>query len=110
MIVPASVGRVVEDGSESTTVTIRVAGTLDGVAGSALVDTLRAELDRGPARVDVDLAGLDGYTEEGTQALASSRALGAGLPEGLHYRTEGGAGQDAVLAAFEMAPDEGELA
>jgi len=105
MSLPTSVDRVVESASAGTTVTIRVGGVLDAVAGPALVDTLRAELDRGPHRVDIDLGGLEGFTDAGLDALASCRPLGTGLPGGLHYRTEGGAGQDALLAAFALHPE-----
>ncbi len=108
MAVPATVGRVIEAEQDGPNVSIRVAGTLDEVAGIALVDTVRAELDRGPARVDVDLSGVGAFDEAGAAALVELRALGAGLPDGLHYRTEGGAGQDAVLAAFELEAIEGE--
>ncbi|MGI8661631.1 MAG: hypothetical protein ACR2LQ_00270 [Acidimicrobiales bacterium] len=113
MSLPTSVDRTAEADSIGETVTIRVASLLDSVAGPALVDTLRAELDRAPCRVDIDLGGLHDYTEEGLDALASCRTLGTGLTGGLHYRTEGGAGQDALLAAFALqgepdGPDEGE--
>jgi hypothetical protein len=102
MSLPTPVDRVVEPAAAGTTVTIRVAGVLDGVAGAALVDTLRAELDRGPSRIDIDLAALEGYTEDGLAALASCRELATGLADGLHYRTEGGPGQQALLDAFPL--------
>jgi hypothetical protein len=81
-------------------VTISLGGCLDGVAGTALVDTVRAELDRGPSRVDVDLGPLLSFTDEGAAALAAVRDLASGLVDGLHYRTEGGAGGEALLSAF----------
>jgi hypothetical protein len=105
MSLPTGVDRVVESASAGTTVTIRIGGILDAVAGAALVDTLRAELDRGPHRVDVDLAGLEGFTDAGLAALAACQLLGTGLGGGLHYRTEGGAGQEALLAAFALHPE-----
>lgn len=86
--------------SEGSTVTISLGGTLDGQGGAALLDTFRHELDRAPARIDVDLRELVGFTEEGLAALAACKHLAVGLPGGLHYRTEGGAGQQALLAAF----------
>ena len=85
---------------DGTTVTISVGGCLDVVAGDALLDTVRAELDRGPSRIDVDLGPLVSFTDEGARAIAAVRDLGSGLVDGLHYRTEGGAGSEAVLAAF----------
>jgi hypothetical protein len=91
--------RVEGDGAGAT-VTISVSGCLDAVAGNALLDTVRAELDRGPSRIDVDLVQLVSFTEQGAAALAALRVLGTGLVDGLHYRTEAGAGGDAVLAAF----------
>ena len=92
-------GRVWAEG-DGATVTISVGGCLDVVAGTALLDTVRAELDRGPSRIDVDLGPLVSFTEEGAAAIAAVRDLGSGLIDGLHYRTEGGAGSEAVLAAF----------
>jgi hypothetical protein len=95
---PAS-GAVRVDG-DGATITISLGGCLDRAAGSALLDTVRSELDRGPSRIDVDLGPLLAFTEEGAAALAAVRELGSGLVDGLHYRTEGGAGGEAVLAAF----------
>ena len=92
-------GRVKVEG-DGATVTIALSGRLDRAAGNALLDTIRTELDRGPTRIDVDLGPLVSYTEDGAAALAAVRELGSGLADGLHYRTEGGAGGEAVLAAF----------
>ena len=50
--------------------------------------------------MDVDLAALAGFSKEGAAALAAVRDMGSSLADGLHYRTEGGAGGEAVLAAF----------
>ncbi len=97
-LLPTS-GQVLAE-SEGSIVTIRLTGELDAVAGRALLDTVRHELDRGPSRIDIDLVGLLAFNDDGAAALAEARALCAGLAEGLHYRTDGGAGQDAVLAAF----------
>ena len=105
MSLPTSVDRVVEAENEGATVTIRLAGHLDAVAGAALLDTLRTELDRGPHRVDIDLSSLQDFTPEGLEALASCGDIATGLPGGLHYRTEGGPGQAAVLAAFALHPE-----
>jgi hypothetical protein len=94
-----STGRVKVDG-DGATVTISLSGRLDRATGKALLDTVRTELDRGPSRIDVDLAALAGFSNEGAAALAAVRDLGTSLVDGLHYRTEGGAGGEAVLAAF----------
>ncbi|MGQ0617413.1 MAG: hypothetical protein ACT4PW_10555 [Acidimicrobiia bacterium] len=102
---PPTNGRAADD-TEAGTVTLTVGGILDGPAGIELLDTLRAALDRCPVRVDVDLGALARYTEAGVAALASCRTMGSRLPDGLHYRTEGGAGQEALLAAFST---EGEI-
>lgn len=91
--------------TDGATVTISLTGDLDGVAGGALLDTVRHELDRAPARIDIDLGGLSGFTDEGSAALAECKAVAAGLADGLHYCTEGGAGQGALLAAFSSDPN-----
>jgi hypothetical protein len=91
--------------SDGLIVTITLTGELDEVAGSALLDTVRHELDRAPTRIDIDLSALISFTDDGALALSECRELGAGLPGGLHYRTEGGAGQGALLAAFTDALD-----
>lgn len=91
--------------SDGTTVTISLTGDLDGVAGGALLDTVRHELDRGPTRIDIDLAGLSGFTDAGSAALAECKSVATGLADGLHYYTEGGAGQGALLAAFSSDPN-----
>ena len=90
--------------SDGPTVTILLTGELDGTAGRALLDTMRHELDRGPERIDIDLSGLIAFTDGGASALAECRSLSVGLSDGLHYRTEGGAGQGALLAAFTDEP------
>jgi len=90
--------------SEGDLVTITITGELDSIAGQALLDTMRHELDRGPARIDIDLSGLISFTDGGTGALAECRDLSSRLAGGLHYRTEGGAGQSALLAAFTDDP------
>lgn len=87
-----------------STVTITLTGDLDQVAGGALLDTVRHELDRGPTRVEIDLGGLSGYTAAGSAALAECKTVAGGLADGLHYYTEGGAGQGALLAAFSSDP------
>ena len=59
----------------------------------------RAVLEDWPAAAaSVDAA-------DGAAALSRCRDICAQLPEGLHYRTEGGAGQLALLSAFEREPE-----
>jgi hypothetical protein len=94
--------RVARDGA---LVTISLHGKLDAHAGVELLVTLQAEIDGGPARVDVDLLGIDHWTPEGARSLRRVRSLAQGLSDGLHYRTGAGAGHEALLAAFE---DDGE--
>jgi hypothetical protein len=89
--------------SEGSTVVIAVECTLDAREGEALLAAAEAALATGPARLDIDLRALDGYTDEGARALVACRDLGTGLPEGLHYRTGRGPGREALLAAYEDA-------
>ena len=86
-------------------VTIAVEGHLDASAGSQLVETVMASLADSPARVDIDLSVLDSFTSDGAAALSRCRDLCGHLRHGLHYRTEGGAGQLALLTAFEREPE-----
>src|SRR3954469_6229876 len=87
-------GRVKVDG-DGATVTISLSGRLDRATGKALLDTVRTELDRGPGRSDVARPALAGFSAQGAAALAAVREMGSGLVDGLHYRTEGGAGGEA---------------
>jgi hypothetical protein len=48
---------------------------------------------------------LDSFAADGADALSRCRDICARLPDGLHYRTEGGAGQLALLSAFEREPE-----
>jgi hypothetical protein len=86
--------------TEGTTVVLAVVRCLDEKAGGALLDAASAALQHGPSRIEVDLRSLDSYTDAGARALVGCRDLGAGLPEGLHYRTGRGPGRDALLAAY----------
>jgi hypothetical protein len=87
--------------TEGSTVVIAVERTLDAREGEALLATAQAALATGPARLDIDLRALVGYTDEGARALVACRDLGAQLAEGLHYRTGKGPGREALLAAYE---------
>jgi hypothetical protein len=91
--------------TEAGNVTISLAGHLDADTGDALLDTVRNELVRAPARIDIDLSVLESFAEDGAVALSRCRDICSQLPNGLHYRTEGGAGQLALLSAFEREPE-----
>ncbi|CAN5274996.1 hypothetical protein BH18ACT4_BH18ACT4_01620 [soil metagenome] len=86
--------------STGPTITIAVNGALDGSAGAQLVEATRAVVCRGPQRLDVDLRAVAAFTADGAASLLACRDLGAALPEGVHYRTGGGPGCDALLAAY----------
>ena len=86
--------------TEGSTVVIVVARCLDIPTGEALISAANAAVKTGPTRLDIDLRALENFTPEGAEALASCRALGLQLAEGLHYRTGRGPGRDALLAAY----------
>jgi hypothetical protein len=86
--------------SEGTAVVIAVGGGLDQSTGEALVDAATAAAAAGPSHLDIDLRGLESFTDDGARALVTCRALGSGLPGGLHYRTSRGPGREALLAAY----------
>jgi hypothetical protein len=91
--------------AEHGNVTIALEGHLDADTGDVLVDTVRSELLQTPARIDIDLSVLASFAADGAVALSRCRDICAQLPDGLHYRTEGGAGQLALLSAFEREPE-----
>lgn len=86
-------------------VTIALEGHLDAIAGDTLLRMLESELELRPARVDIDLSVLESFALDGALALSRCRDLCRHVPDGLHYRTEGGAGQLALLTAFEREPE-----
>jgi acetyl-CoA carboxylase carboxyltransferase component len=89
---------------DSGTVIITVRGHLDGSAGGALLQAATVAVGaKGACRLDIDLRALDSFTPEGADALVACRAVGAQLPEGLHYRTGRGAGRSALLSAYRAA-------
>ena len=98
-------GGNVRSTAEHGNVTIALEGHLDAHTGEALLDTVRSELVNGPARIDIDLSVLASFAADGAIALSRCRDICAQLPDGLHYRTEGGAGQLALLSAFEREPE-----
>jgi hypothetical protein len=86
--------------TEGSTVVIAIERHLDQPTGEALVDAATAAVATGPSRLDIDLRGLESFTDDGARALVACRGLGAKLPEGLHYRTGRGPGREALLAAY----------
>lgn len=100
-----SSGGSVRASAEDGNVTIALEGHLDAGTGDALLDTVRDELAHAPARIDIDLSVLASFAADGAIALSRCRDICAQLPDGLHYRTEGGAGQLALLSAFEREPE-----
>jgi len=100
-----SSGGSVRASAEDGNVTIALEGHLDAGTGDVLLDTVRGELAHEPARIDIDLSVLASFAEDGAIALSRCRDICAQLPDGLHYRTEGGAGQLALLSAFEREPE-----
>jgi hypothetical protein len=86
--------------SEGTAVVIAVEGGLDQSTGVALVDAATAAVATGPSHLDIDLRGLESFTDEGARALVTCRAVGSDLLGGLHYRTSRGPGREALLAAY----------
>jgi anti-anti-sigma regulatory factor len=95
----------VRTSADHGTVTIALEGHLDAGAGDTLLRTLQSQLERRPARIDIDLSVLESFASDGAIALFRCRDLCRQLPDGLHYRTEGGAGQLALLSAFEREPE-----
>jgi hypothetical protein len=86
--------------SDGSVVVIAVEHSLDQSTGEALVEAVTAAVATGPSRLDIDLCGVESFTDDGAQALVACRALGSPLPGGLHYRTNRGAGREALLAAY----------
>jgi len=93
--------------SDGTAVVIAVEGGLDVSTGNALIDAATAAVATGPSHLDIDLRGLESFTDEGARALVTCRTLGSDLPGGLHYRTSRGPGREALLAAYRNLEPEG---
>ncbi len=89
-------------------VTLSIHGRLDGATGRILAGALQAALDPAPQRLDIDLRHVEGFTAQGARALRTCRDLGAALAGGVHYRTDGGAGGDALLSAYEGTAEPGD--
>jgi hypothetical protein len=93
--------------SDGSAVVIAVEGGLDQSTGEALIDAATAAVATGPSHLDIDLCGLESFTDEGARALVTCRTLGSDLPGGLHYRTNRGPGRDALLSAYRELETDG---
>src|SRR5205823_1142386 len=91
---------------DDTGVVLTIQGYLDDAAGEQLVSAAAAAIDDQTSRLDIDLSALTGYTDEGAESLVACRELCSELPDGLHYRTTQGPGQQALLAAYSDAEDQ----
>jgi hypothetical protein len=91
---------------DDTGVVLTIQGYLDDATGEELVKTAAAAIDDQTSRLDIDLSALTGYTDEGAESLVACRELCSDLPDGLHYRTTQGPGQQALLAAYSEAEDQ----
>jgi hypothetical protein len=89
--------RVAADGR---TLVLRLGFRLDDDTGVALLEATRAAAASGAERLDIDLRSVQFFTPAGAAALVECRDIGADLPDGLHYRTGKGPGQDALLSAY----------
>jgi hypothetical protein len=86
--------------ADGHTLVLRLGFRLDDAAGVALVEAATAAAASGAERLDIDLCSVQFFTPGGAAALVECRAVGADLPEGLHYRTGKGPGQEALLSAY----------
>jgi len=88
-------------------VVLAVEGNLDGALGTVLLAAVTDAVAAGTTRLDIDLSTLLGFDDAGTAALLACRDAAAAIDGGLHYRTCGGAGREALLAAYaDAAPVE----
>jgi anti-anti-sigma regulatory factor len=85
-------------------VVLAVEGNLDDALGTVLLAAVVDAVAAGTARLDIDLSTLRAYDDAGTAALLACRDAAATVDGGLHYRTCGGAGREALLAAYAGAP------
>jgi hypothetical protein len=86
--------------TEPGAVVLELSDLLDAGAGAALVAAAEAAISTLPERVDIDLTGLQSWTQDGAAALVRCREVCGDLPDGLHYRTGRGPGRAALLAAY----------
>ena len=85
-------------------VVLAVEGNLDDALGTVLLAAVSDAVAAGTGRLDIDLSTLRTFDEAGSAALLACRDAAATVGGGLHYRTCGGAGQKALLAAYAEAP------
>jgi hypothetical protein len=85
-------------------VVLTIEGTLDHVAGAALLEATRTAADDGVPRIDIDLRSVTSFTDEGARSLLRCRDLCGALLDGLHYRTGQGPGREALLTAYAEEP------
>jgi hypothetical protein len=104
---PESGSTAINVTSDGTAVVIAVEGGLDQSTGEALIDAATAAVATGPSHLDIDLRGLESFTDQGARALVTCRTLGSELPGGLHYRTSRGPGRDALLSAYRELETDG---
>jgi anti-anti-sigma regulatory factor len=90
----------VQTRNEGEGVVLTIQGCLDQGTAEALVAAASHAVEGGPARLEIDLCSLTGFTDEGAGALAACRELCTDVPEGLHYKTGQGPGRAALLAAY----------
>jgi hypothetical protein len=81
-------------------VVLGVSGALDAATGEALVSAVLDAVAGGAGRLDVDLSNVTSYTDEGASSLLACHEATDALPDGLHYRTSGTAGRQALVTAF----------
>ena len=93
--------RCLDDGGR---VTLLIEGDLDRCTASALLDSVADAVTANPTRIDVDLRQLTSFAAPEARALGRCRDLCSAVPAGLHFRTDGGAGHSAVIAAFDSEP------
>ena len=85
-------------------VVLAVEGTLDDALGTVLLAAVTDAVASGSTRLDIDLSSLAAFDDAGTAALLACRDAAATINGGLHYRTCGGAGREALLAAYAGEP------
>lgn len=86
--------------TDGAAVVLELSDALDPAAGRALVAAVTSAVATAPQRVDIDLRRLVSWTPEGARALVECREICRHVPDGLHYRTGRGPGQEALLAAY----------
>ncbi|MDP8988040.1 MAG: hypothetical protein M3N11_06795 [Actinomycetota bacterium] len=89
--------------AEGGVAVLTVWGCLDAEVGAAVRAAAEDAVRDRARRLDIDLRQVVGFTVEGAAALRHCRAGGAGLEQGLHYRTGRGPGREALLAAYTPA-------